>query len=648
MRESAISVKDTIPPAENTLPKLLMHNYQRWGDTRIAMRRKIYGIWEEYTWKDVYEKVKYFALALVSFGFQPSDKIAFIGDNDPEMFWAELAAQAAGGAVTGVFADCLPDEVKFQVSHSDSKFVVAQDQEQVDKILQIEEELPLLIKIVYWDPKGITYDNPHLITFDKFLKQGMEYEKTHPGLFEEMVARGKGEDLALLCYTSGTTGVPKGASINHNTLILWIKEMIDADPVYETDRSVSFSLPGWIVEQMFGHGYMLYCGESMNFPEEQETVQGDLREIAPTTLLYASRLWEAVNSEIHVRITDSSPVKKIFFNLFMPVGYRVADMDYQKKKPNLFWKTLHGMGHLLVFRPLLDKHGLLKIRIAYTAGAILGPDIFRFFRAMGLNIKQMYGMTEAGIISIHRQGDAQFESVGTPLGYTTVRVAQDGEILIKMDKALDGYYKNEQAYQEKTAGGWFHTGDAGYINDDGHIIYIDRVADLKTLSNGAKFSPQYIESRIKFSPYILDAIVLGEQIGDFVGAIVNLDFRNVGKWAEDRNIPYTTFTDLSQKPQIRELIGKEITRLNRHLPENSRIKKFINLHKQFDADEADLTRTRKIRREFMEKRYGNLVAAIYSGKEELVEETPVTYQDGRKGTITTNIKVNVVGDFVKK
>jgi len=642
MAQEVTSAKDKISPDEDTLPKLLMRNCRRWSDTRIAMRRKNYGIWEEFTFQDIYEKVKYLSLALVSYGFGPGDTLAFIGDNDPEMFWAELAAQAAGGAATGIFADCLPDEVKYQVSHSDSKFIVAEDQEQVDKIIKIEDDLPLLIKVIYWDPKGVTYDDPHLITFYKFLAQGKEYEKSHPNLFEEMVAQGNGDDLAILCYTSGTTGLPKGTMIKHKTLILWIKEMIEADPVYVTDNNVSFSLPGWIVEQMFGLGYMLYCGETMNFPEEQETVQADMREIGPSTLLYPSRLWEALNSEIQIKITDSSGIKKFVYNLFIPVGYRVSDFQYEQKTPNIFWKALHGVAHLLLFRPLLCRHGLLKIRIAYTAGAILGPDIFRFFRALGLNIKQMYGSTECGIMTIHHSNDIQFASVGTALGYTSITIAEDGEILIKADKILDGYYKNEEAYQKITRGGWFHTGDAGYIREDGHLIYIDRVADLKTLANGVKFSPQYIESRVKFSPYIIDAMVLGEKEGDFVGAIINLDFRNVGKWAEDRNIPYTTFTDLSQKPQIRELIGKELARLNQHLPEESRVRKFINLHKEFDPDEADLTRTRKIRRDFMEQRYGALIGAIYSDKEELVEETPVTYQDGRKSTVTTNIKVNVV------
>jgi len=383
----------------------------------------------------------------------------------------------------------------------------------------------------------------------------------------------------------------------------------------------------------------------MNFPEELETVQTDLREIAPSILLYASRLWERLNSEMQVKINDSSWIKRLTFHLFAPVGYYMADMHMQKKRPGFLWRCIHKIAYLLLFRPLLDKHGLTNVKYAYTAGAILGPDIFRFFRAMGINIKQMYGITEIGIGTLHRDDDIVFESVGSPVGDgRRILIAEDGEILVDAAHCFDGYYKNEEAYEKATRGGWFHTGDAGNIDERGHLIYIDRMADLKTLANGVKFSPQYIESSLKFSPYIIDALVLGEKQRDFVGAIINLDFGNVGKWAEDRNIPYTTFTDLSQKPEIRELVRSEINRVNRRLPEDSKIRKFINLHKEFDPDEAELTRTRKIRREFMEQRYGKLIGAIYSDKEEIVESATVTYQDGRKGTIETSIKVNAVGD----
>ena len=630
---------------EDTLPKLFLRDYQQWGDSRIAMRRKDRGIWQEFTWQDIYEKVKYFALALIKNGFEPGDKLATLGDNDPELFWAELAAQSAGGAMTGIFSDCLPEEVKYQASHSDSKFIVARDQEQMDKVLQIQSELPLLKKVIYWDPKGLaSYDEPILTSFDEFLAEGREYEQSHAGLFEQRIAETKPDTPAVILYTSGTTGLPKGAVAHHATLIRWASDLLEIDPLVAGDNSVSFTLPGWIVEQLFGFCNMLIGGTVMNFPEELETVQTDLREIAPNILLYASRLWERLNSDMRVKINDSSPIKRMTYNLFVPVGYKMADMQMQKKKPNILLQALAGLAHAFLFRPLKDKHGLTNVRYAYTAGAILGPDIFRFFRAIGINLKQMYGITEIGVGCLHHDDGIAFESVGVPVGGKAFRISEEGEILVDAAHCFNGYYKNEEAYKKATRGGWFHTGDAGYIREDGHLIYIDRMADLKTLSNGVKFSPQYIESSLKFSPYIIDALVLGEEVSDYVGAIINLDFGNVGKWAEDRNIPYTTFTDLSQREPIRELIRKEIVKVNRRIPENARIKRFINLHKEFDPDEAELTRTRKIRRDFMEKRYGNLINAIYSDKTEIRESATVTYQDGRKGTVETVIKVNVVGD----
>lgn len=610
------------------------------------MRRKKYGIWEEFTWQDVYQKVKYFALALVMNGLGPGEKVATLGDNDPELFWTELAAQAAGGVMTGIFSDCLPEEVKYQAEHSDSRFIVARDQEQVDKIIKIKSQLPLLTKVVYWDPKGMArYDEPYVISFNDFLEQGKEFEKTHPGLFEERIAQTKPDDPAVILYTSGTSGLPKGAVLSHQTLINWVSESLDIAPLSPGDNHVSFTLPGWLVEQMYGLGYMLVAGTTMNFPESQETVRTDMREIAPTLIMYASRLWERLNSDIQVRINSASAAKRMFYHLFLPVGYKVADLRVRHKQPELLWRALYALAGLMVFRPLRDKHGLGKAKYGYTAGAMLGPNLFRFFRAIGINLLQVYAITETGVNAMHRAGDIGIGSVGRPTGRgRIVRIADDGEILIDVAHCFNSYYKNQEAYQKATRGGWFHTGDAGHISEDGHLVYIDRMNDLKTLANGVKFSPQFIESNLKFSPYIIDVLVLGEEVRDYVGAIINLDFGNVGKWAEDRNIPYTTFTDLSQKPQVRELIRSEIARVNRRLPEAARIRKFINLHKEFDADEAELTRTRKLRRDFMEKRYGDLINAIYSDKEELRESATVTYQDGRKGTIETVIKVNAVGD----
>jgi len=609
------------------------------------MRRKAFGIWQEFTWRDVREKVKYFALALVSNGFEPGDKMATLGDNAPELFWAELAAQTARGAMSGIPSDCLPDEVKYQAQHSDSKFIVAEDQEQVDKIFKVKNELPLLKKIIYWNPKGLKgYRAPLLINYTDFLQQGRDYEQSHPGLFEQLVAETQPDDNALILYTSGTTSWPKGVIIKHKTFLTWIKEILKMVPLGEGDNSVSFTLPGWIVEQMFGLGNMLLAGVTMNFPEEPETVQSDLREIAPSIIVYPSRLWERLNSEIHMRISDSSLLKRMAYHLFAPVGYRFADLTV-RQKPNLIDRAAYAAANLFLFRPLKDKHGLSHVKHGITSGTTLSPDILRFFRAIGINLKQVYALTETGVVTIQLNGDIQFDSVGVPVGEgKMVKISEAGEILVDAAHCFDGYYKNNEDYRQVTRDGWFHTGDAGYLQEDGHLVYLDRVADLKKLANGTTLSPQYIESRLRFSPYITDAVILGSEMSDSVAAIINLNLGAVGKWAGARNIPYSATDDLSQNPEVCELIRQEVIRVNRQLPENSKVRRFINLRKEFDPDEAELTRTRKIRRTFLEQRYRNLIDAIYSGKQELVDTATVTYQNGTKGTVEAVIKVNTVGD----
>lgn len=628
---------------EETLPKLLKKNAEKYGDRKIAMRVKDRGIWQSFTWKDYYERVKYFSLGLLSLGMQRGDKISILGENKPEIFWAELGIQAAGGTMVGIFTDCTPPEVKFYVTDSDSTFVIAHDQEQVDKLLQIKEDLSFIKRVIYWDSKGLwNYDDPILTSFKEMLDLGKSYEKEHPGLFEEILEKGKGDEIALICYTSGTTGLPKGAMIRHKGLVAIAKAWRDVDHWSDQDRYVSFIPPGWIAEQAVGVAGQLVSGMEVNFPEEPETVHENIREIGPSILFFAPRLWENVNRMIQAKITDTSALRRWIYHLFLPVGYKRAQHRSSPKGPSLFLKILYRIAHGVLFRPLKDRMGLSRIRCAYTAGSAVSPDILNYFQAIGVNIKQLYGGSEQGLVTIHLDDQIKYETCGPPMPGVEVRLSPEGEILVRGENIFAGYYKNPQATQEKIREGWYYTGDFGYIDEDRHLVVIDRMEDLKELKGGLKFSPQFAEIRLRFCPYIKDALVVGGEDKDYVTAIINIDLDNVGRWAEARRIPYTTFTDLSQKPEVIELIKKDIQRINKFLPEWSRIRRFVNLHKEFDADEAELTRTRKLRRTFVESRYSDLIAALYGQEQQYHVEASVTYRDGRKGVIRTSIQINPV------
>ncbi|MBM4351452.1 MAG: long-chain fatty acid--CoA ligase [Deltaproteobacteria bacterium] len=628
---------------ENTLPKLLKKNADKYGDRKIAMRVKDRGIWQSFTWKDYYENVKYFALGLISLGMKRGDKVSILGENKPEIFWAELGCQAAGGTMVGIFTDCTPPEVKFYVTDSDSTFVVAHDQEQVDKLLQIKDDLPLVKKVIYWDPKGLwNYDDPILTSFTEMIDLGKRYGKDHPGLIEESIKNGKGEEIALICYTSGTTGLPKGAMISHGGLVAIAQAWQDVDHWSEQDRYVSFIPPGWIAEQAVGVAGQLVSGMEVNFPEEPETVQENIREIGPSILFFAPRLWENINRMIQAKITDTSALRRWIYRLFLPVGYRAAEYRSSRKGLGLFLDILYPIAHWTLFRPLKDRVGLSQIRCAYTAGSAVSPDILNYFQAIGVNIKQLYGGSEQGLVTIHLDGQIKYETCGPPMPGVEISLSPEGEIMVKGENIFSGYYKNLEATQEKIRNGWYYTGDFGYIDEDRHLVVLDRMEDLKELRGGRKFSPQFAEIRLRFCPYIKDALVVGGEDKDLVTAIINIDLDNVSRWAEARRIPYTTFTDLSQKPEVIELIKKDIQRINKFLPEWSRIRKFVNLYREFDADEAELTRTRKLRRTFVESRYSDLITALYGKDREYHVEASVTYRDGRKGVVKTSIYINEI------
>jgi long-chain acyl-CoA synthetase len=628
-----------------TLPKLLAQNAKKFGDKKIAIREKEFGIWQEITWKDYYENVKALSLGLVSMGFDRGDKIAILGDNRPEWIYTELAAQAAGGISAGIYPDSLPEQVRYVIDHSDARLVTVEDQEQTDKILEVKDQLPKLKKVIVDDLKGLQhYQDPLLMSLKQVQELGRELEKKKPTLFEENLEKGSSEDVAIFCYTSGTTGSPKGAMLSHRNLISMAINLDTIDPACETDNFVSFLPLPWIGEQMMSVSWSLVKGFTVNFPESIDTVRENMREIGPHLIFAPPRIWEKMCSDYQVKIQDATWLKRMINQLCMPIGVKLAEMRLQKQKISLRWKVLDAFAYFLLFRTLRDRFGLTFARNVYTGGAALGPEIFKFFQAIGVKIKQIYGQTEiAGISVVHRNEDVKLETVGKPIPNTEIKISDTGEILSRSPSVFLGYYKNPEATEKTLAGGWLHSGDAGLIDEDGHLVVIDRVKDVMQLTDGTKFSPQLIENKLKFSPYISEAVILGKD-RPYITALINMDLANTGKWAEDRHITYTTFADLSQKSEVYNLIAEEIKRVNKDLPKAARIQKFVMLYKELDADDEELTRTRKLRRSFIETRYKPLIETMYEDRSEVKVEAEIKYRDGREALLQTVIKVGVMSD----
>jgi len=631
--------------AVDTIPRLIFRNYDEHAD-ETAMCMKNYGVWQKITWRQYYHTVKHLSLGLISLGLEKGDVAGIIGDNEPEWFWGEFAVQAAGGIATGIFVDSIPSEVKYIAEHSGLKFAIVNDQEQTDKFLEIKDQLPNLKKIIYWDTKGLkNYDAPLLISFREVIKRGEEYAKTHPDLFEKNFRAVRGDDIAFIYYTSGTTGLPKGARVTHRALITTAEGFISRYPMNEADNLISNFPAAWVGDSYFGTIPHLLTGAVLNFPEEPETIAEDTREIGPNFVIYGPRQWESLVSEIQVKMIDAHPLKRFTYKLFLPVGHKLADYKFKHKKPNMLWRLLSIPAYWLLFRPLKDKLGLVNVRFAVTGSSVLSLDTFRLIHAIGVELRQTYASTEAGLISAHGKGEIDFESVGRPAPGTEVRILNSGELLVRSDSMFDGYHRDEKKTVEVFNRGWLRTGDAVNINDRGHLIFLDRLDHMGELKSGTRYAPQYIEGRLRFSPYIKDAMVIGNKDNEYVSAIINMDFKMVGKWAEKQHINYTTFVDLSQKDAVAKLIEKDLLRVNSYLPEAARVRKFVLMHKEFDADEAELTRTRKIRREFMESRYADLIRAVYHNEKEVEVVASVTYRDGRKGNVSTAIKIRDVGEL---
>ena len=624
-----------------TLPGLLVERATIHGE-RVALREKEFGIWQEITWARYLERVRHFSLGMRALGLERRDRVAIIGDNRPEWVIAEIAAQAAGAMSVGIYQDSVSSEAGYVLEASRARIAVAEDQEQVDKLLEVRDRLPHLSHIVYYEPRGLLrYDVPGLMSFKAVEDLGARADADDPTAFDESVAALEPDAPALLCTTSGTTSKPKLAVLSHRNLAGMAAQLQQVDPMSVEDDFVSFLPLAWIGEQMVTVSSALLVGFAVNFPEETGTVRQDLREIGPQVIFSPPRIWENMVSEVQVMIEDTTPLKRRIFD--WALGVRRMDGAADRSRQSLLARARDRIADWAVFLPLRDQLGLKNIRRAYTGGAALGPDVFRFFHSIGVNLKQLYGQTEvAGISVVHRDDDIRFQTVGRPLPGTEVMIAQDGEILCRGPSVFGGYFENEEATAEALEGGWLHSGDAGYIDEHGHLVVIDRLKDVTRLHDGTTFSPQFVENKLKFSPYVREAVAFGGDDFAFVAAIVAIDFENAGQWAEKRQIAYTTYTDLARKPEVYALIRDHIKEMNRDLPEAARIRRFLLLHKELHADDAELTRTRKVRRDFIRSRFENLITGLYSEEDSIRVETEITYQDGRTAMVAHDLRIDRV------
>ena len=630
---------------ELTIPKLFFQQATKYGKDRVAMREKEFGIWCPVTWHDYFENVKYISLGLISLGFKEGDKVSMIGDNRPEGLWAEMAALCARGVGVWLFQDCLVDEVKYIIGHSDTRFLFGEGQEEVDKGISIFHECPKLEKIIWDDPKGMrNYDQDYLISLKEVMELGRELDKKEPDLFKELTHKGHGDEVALLFYTSGTTSLPKGALLSHNNMLTMGKHLMDVDPCLDTDDYVSYLPFAWIGEQMMSISCGLQIGYIINFPEAPETAQENIREIGPHVMFAPPRMYEEMTRRVQVKNLDATWIKRKLYELSTKIGYHVANLKFEKKPVPFYWRLFEWFAYIIVQKKLKDHLGLSNVRNAYTGGAAMGPDHFRFFHALGVNLKQIYGQTEvAGISVVHRSGDIKFDTVGHPIPGTEIKITEDGEIITKSSSVFSGYYKNPEATASALKDGWLHSDDRGFIDDDGHLVVFDRTKDVFTLRDGKPFAPQYLETRLKFSPYVKDSWVIGNK-KDYISAVLCIDYSVVGKWADENKLNYTSYPELSQKPEVYDLIEKQIRQANKDLPDAAKVAKFTSLYKELDADDDELTRTRKLRRKFVEKRYEDILDALYSDADMVHIDTTIKYEDGREAHIKTDMHIRKVID----
>src|SRR5216684_6915911 len=630
-------------PDLTTLPRLMQRNARELG-ARPAMREKDRGIWQTWNWRQYHDQVRDLALGLASLGLRRGDRLSVIGDNRPRLYWAQVAAQSLGGISVPVYQDSIAKELAYVWNHAEVSVIVAEDQEQVDKVLALRDELPSLRLVVYDDPRGMTgYRHDWLKSFEDVQEAGRKFGVEHPDFFESEVEKGGPADVAVISYTSGTTGSPKGAMISHANAIGVAESFRQVSRLVPEDTSLAYLPMAWAGDSVYTLFAGLVAGFCANCPESPETVQRDLRELGPSTLLAPPRIWENMLTAVLVRAADATPLKRRTFEYFRSAAERAEILRTEGKPVPAALRLATALGEFFVYGPVRDQLGLLRTKWALTGGAPLGPDTFRFFRSIGVNLKQVYGSTETtGLVSLQPDTEANPTTAGRPVPGVEIRIGDRGEVLVKGCTVFKGYFRNEAATQEVIdPDGWFRTGDAGFIDPRGHLVIIDRAKDVGALTDGTPFAPQFIENKLKFSPYVREAVAFGND-RPFVAAMIAIDPGTVGNWAERRGIPYTSYMDLSQKAEVRELIAEEIRKGNQTLPDSTKIRRFLLLTKDLEADDAEMTRTRKVRRGFVAEKYAPVIDAFYSGLSEVDLTTAITYEDGRQASIQSRVRIEDV------
>ncbi len=634
---------------QTTFPRLLLQHADE-RPAAPAMREKEYGIWQAHSWAGMAMLVEHIACGLHQAGLQRGEHMVVVGSNRPRLYATMLAAQSLGAIPIPLYQDAVGAECVFPITNADVRFAMVEDQEQVDKLLEIRDRCPDLAHIIFDEPRGLrNYAEPGLVSLDLLIESGKAFAGTQPGWFRAEVAKANPDDVAAMFFTSGTTGNPKGVVHTHNTLLDRAKAGADFDKLTSSEEVLAYLPPAWIGQNIFSYAQWLACGYVVNCPESASTVMIDLKEVGPTYYFAPPRVFEGLLTTVMIRMEDAGSIKRGMFRFFMDVAKRVGPDRMDGKPIGFVQSLLYSLGTLLVYGPLRNTLGFSRVRVAYTAGEAIGPDLFTFYRSIGINMKQLYGSTETAVfVCLQPDNQARADTVGIPIAGVQIRVADNGEIMVKSAGLLKEYYKNPAATAEVlTVDGWYHTSDAGFIDASGHLKIIDRVKDVGRIkggaNDGAMFAPKYVENKLKFFPFIKEVVAYGDA-RDRVCVFINIDFDAVGNWAERRNLPYAGYTDLAQKPEVYQLIKECVEKVNADLSVDallagSQVSRFLVLHKELDADDGELTRTNKVRRGFIGDKYQPLIDALYGGKTEQFIETVVKFEDGRSGSVSATLKI---------